>query len=116
MAKWALIQDGRAHWVFEAEAPPESHPSLVYVPCPDDVQEGDRYDAERGTFTRPMPPPAPTPATSEPAPPLGFVQPTPVAPDQLQTLKIAIDAVLAEPKPSVEALVEVLKQWRRLMI
>lgn len=64
MKKFAQIQDGRAHWVFEAESCPEFHPDFVVIDVTDVVPapvEGMLYDG--GLFHEP----APVPMTAEAA-------------------------------------------------
>lgn len=53
--RWAQIQHDRAHWVFEAEAPPLAHSSILFVDVTDHapaVQEGWAFDGT--SFTAPV--------------------------------------------------------------
>ena len=57
MKRFAQIEYGKAHWVFEAEEKPEFAPNIVLIDITDrpEVQEGWSYDAATGTFTEPQP-------------------------------------------------------------
>lgn len=55
MRRFALIQNNKAHWVFEAEQKPEFAPDIVLIDITDhpEVQEGWDYDSTTNTFINP---------------------------------------------------------------
>jgi len=57
MKRFAQIEYGKAHWVFEAEEKPEFAPNIVLVDITDrpEIQEGWSYDEATGEFTPPKP-------------------------------------------------------------
>jgi len=57
MKRFAQIEYGKAHWVFEAEEKPEFAPNIVLIDITDrpEIQEGWSYDEATGEFTEPQP-------------------------------------------------------------
>lgn len=57
MKRFAQIEYGKAHWVFEAEEKPEFAPNIVLIDITDrpEIQEGWAYDELTGDFTPPQP-------------------------------------------------------------
>lgn len=57
MKRFAQIEYGKAHWVFEAEEKPEFAPNIVLVDITNrpEIQEGWAYDELTGNFTPPQP-------------------------------------------------------------
>ena len=62
--KFAQIEHGVVHWIFEAEERPEFAPNIVLVDITGntEVQEGWTYDATTGIFTEPIAPEPDLPA------------------------------------------------------
>jgi hypothetical protein len=57
MKRFAQIEYGKAHWVFEAEEKPEFAPNIVLIDITNrpEIQEGWSYDEVTGEFTEPQP-------------------------------------------------------------
>ncbi|MGH4122634.1 MAG: hypothetical protein ACREV6_06860 [Clostridium sp.] len=53
MKKFAQLVDGRAHWIFEAEAKPEFAPNIVLVEITgnEGIEEDWDYDEKTKTFS-----------------------------------------------------------------
>ena len=52
MARWGQIQNDKVHWVFEADAPPYCHPSIIFInlDAHPEVMENDTIDTITGAF------------------------------------------------------------------
>lgn len=103
MARWAQIQDGKAHWIFDADEKPVFAPYITVVPCGQDVQEGWDYDVESGIFIQP-------PQTIKPPDPLA-----PLFNTKLADLKVIIDSYLADPLTD-QKIKEVFAKWRATIL
>lgn len=60
MAKWARVQDGKVAEVTDIDPEGRFHPSLIWVECPEEVDQFWSFDGKK--FTAPPPPP---PITAE---------------------------------------------------
>jgi hypothetical protein len=58
---WARIESGTVRELIDFDPAGRFHASLVFVPCPEGTEQGDLFDEQAGTFSKPPAPPAPPP-------------------------------------------------------
>ncbi|MDO9428453.1 MAG: hypothetical protein Q7T93_16675 [Methylobacterium sp.] len=67
ITRWARLDGSVVFEVINSDPEGRFDPSLLWVACPADTQQGATYDAKKGTFTNPPAPEPVEPAPSEPA-------------------------------------------------